>query len=156
VIKQTAIEVKIHSLISPPLVELGYLIVRVKVINQDTLQIMIERLDGEMLTVKDCTKVSKAITSLADAQDIIYDCYDLEVSSPGIDRPLMTLEDFQKYVGHEIQVVLNKDCEGQKKFKAKLHAVETRQIIMEVISESASKIINVLYENIDTAKLSIK
>ncbi len=115
---QSELEIRLLDMIEPVAAGLGLEIVRVRVTGSQTptLQIMAERPDGTM-TVARCAKLSRALSPLLDEQDPISGEYALEVSSPGIDRPLTRLGDFAKWLGHEIRVELTyANAEGRKRF----------------------------------------
>ena len=115
---QGELEIRILDMIEPLAAELGLDIVRVRVIGGDvpTLQIMAERPDGTM-TVAACAKFSRAISPVLEAEDPISTEYHLEVSSPGIDRPLTRVGDFAKWIGHEVKVELaTPGADGRKRF----------------------------------------
>ena len=115
---QGELEIRILDMIEPVAEELGLDIVRVRVMGGDvpTLQIMAERPDGTM-TVAACAKFSRAISPVLEAEDPISTEYHLEVSSPGIDRPLTRVGDFAKWIGHEVKVELaTPGADGRKRF----------------------------------------
>lgn len=115
---QGELEIRILDMIEPLAAELGLDIVRVRVMGGDvpTLQIMAERPDGTM-TVAACAKFSRAISPVLEAEDPISTEYHLEVSSPGIDRPLTRVGDFAKWIGHEVKVELaTPGADGRKRF----------------------------------------
>lgn len=115
---QGELEIRILDMIEPVAAELGLDIVRVRVMGGDvpTLQIMAERPDGTM-TVAACAKFSRAISPVLETEDPISTEYHLEVSSPGIDRPLTRVGDFAKWIGHEVKVELaTPGADGRKRF----------------------------------------
>src|SRR5579872_4119694 len=97
---------KVEDLLTPALDALGYGIVRVQFNSgrRPTLQVMAERRDGAAMSVEDCAQISRAASALLDVEDPIPGAYDLEVSSPGIDRPLTRLEHFARFAGFEAKV----------------------------------------------------
>ncbi len=95
------------------------------------LRIYIDRAE-EGVTVEDCEKVSRQVSSLMDVEDPISGEYTLEVSSPGLERPLYNLEQFQRYVGEEVAVKLRFPYEGRRKFKGRLNGVEGEDILLVV------------------------
>lgn len=109
---------EIAALADPVLADLGLRLVRVVVSARDggTVQIMIDRPDSDV-TVEDCADASRAISPLLDAHDPMPGRYRLEVSSPGIDRPLVRPSDFEDWVGHEAKVTLNEPVDGRKRFR---------------------------------------
>jgi ribosome maturation factor RimP len=131
-------EKKIRELITPALEGLGYGLVRVQVSgdNKATLQIMAERKDDANMTVEDCAIISREISTILDVDDPISSAYALEVSSPGIDRPLVRLKDFERYTGFDARVEMNFLFEGRKKFVGKLLGVLGEKIEIRVKEET--------------------
>jgi len=121
---------KIQNLIEPSVDDLGFDIVRVQVSGKNELlmQVMVEHKDGQGMTVDDCANVSRAISALLEVEDPIKDPYTLEVSSPGLDRPLVKLRDFERFQGHQVRVETNVAQDGQKRFKGKLLGVEDKTV----------------------------
>ena len=131
------IEEKICNIALHALNNLGYNIVQAKLtgLKPQRLEILIEKLDGSNVTVSDCRTASKNISTLLDVEDVISDKYFLEVSSAGIERPLVTLEDFSKFAGKEISLKLYKALNDKKKFQGKLEGVEEENVILNVNNE---------------------
>lgn len=121
VITETGLEARIAHMIEPTVVGLGYRLVRVKLsaLNGMTLQIMAEKPDGTM-SVDDCEVLSHDLSPLLDVEDPIDREYNLEVSSPGIDRPLVRLGDFDRWSGHQAKIELVRPIDGRKRFKGTL------------------------------------
>jgi len=112
--------------IAEPLIEgLGYRLVRVKVSASEgcTVQIMAEQPDGSM-TVEDCETISRALSPLLDEANLIEAAYRLEISSPGIDRPLVRKSDFERYAGHVVRIEMEIPVNGRKRFRGELAGVE--------------------------------
>jgi ribosome maturation factor RimP len=112
--------------IAEPLIEsLGYRLVRVKVSASEgcTVQIMAEQPDGNM-TVEDCETISRALSPLLDEANLIEPAYRLEVSSPGIDRPLVRKSDFERFAGHVVRIEMEIPVNGRKRFRGELAGVE--------------------------------
>jgi ribosome maturation factor RimP len=112
--------------IAEPLIEsLGYRLVRVKVSASEgcTVQIMAEQPDGTM-TVEDCETISRALSPLLDEANLIEAAYRLEISSPGIDRPLVRKSDFERFAGHVVRIEMEIPVNGRKRFRGKLAGVE--------------------------------
>ena len=109
---------RVGALIEPVVEDMGYSLVRVRITGQDgcTLQIMAERPDGTM-TIEDCTALSRALSALLDVEDPVSGKYHLEVSSPGIDRPLVRLDDFVRWSGSEAKVETAEMVDGRKRFR---------------------------------------
>lgn len=117
---------KIEAMIAPSLDAMGYRVVRVAVTGgrRATLQIMAERRDEQAMTVEDCAEISRTVSALLDVADPIAGAYTLEVSSPGIDRPLVRREDFARFAGFEAKIELNAPQDGRRRFRGKLLGVE--------------------------------
>ncbi|MBB42632.1 MAG: ribosome maturation factor RimP [Rhodospirillaceae bacterium] len=125
-------ERKVVELVSHQIEEMGFNLVRVFFVDdgQKKLQIMIERANGFLITVDDCADVSKMISALLDVENPIAGAYVLEVSSPGIDRPLMCEEDFDRYSGFLVNIELDTEIFGQRRYIGKLVGVECGDIKM--------------------------
>src|SRR5688572_12265936 len=111
---------RISDIIAPTLTGMGYELVRVTISggrNNQTLQIMAERADNKPMTVEDCETISHTVSAQLDVSDPIASAYTLEVSSPGIDRPLTRLKDFARFAGHEAKVQLLQPLEGRRNFR---------------------------------------
>lgn len=115
---ETGVAAKVAELAEPLLLELGFRLVRVQLTGRDgqTLQIMAERPDGR-LSADECARISRALSPVLDAYDPVPGAYRLEVSSPGIDRPLVRAEDFERWAGHEVRIELSEPVGGQKRFR---------------------------------------
>ncbi len=131
-------EDRVQEVITPALESMGYELVRVLLSGdkRKTLQIMAERVDGDNMTVEDCAAISREISALLDVDDPIREAYSLEVSSPGIDRPLVRLKDFENYAGFDARVDMNFLVEGRKKFKGKLLGIEDDKVSIRVKDET--------------------
>ncbi|MGY4395668.1 ribosome maturation factor RimP [Sphingomonas sp. UYAg733] len=126
---------KLTALIEPEAQALGFDLVRVKLFGgagDITLQVMAERPDTRQLTIDDCAELSRRISDLLDEADPIESEYRLEVSSPGIDRPLTRLTDFADWEGHEARIVLTAPVEGRKQLTGNLAGVEGDRITIDV------------------------
>jgi ribosome maturation factor RimP len=110
----------IAQLIEPSLNAMGYQLVRVLMTGGATLQIMAERLDNSPITHDDCANISQSVSALLDVADPIAGSYTLEVSSPGIDRPLVRVEDYDRFNGFEAKVELAKPLDGRRRFRGRL------------------------------------
>ena len=114
---------KIAALVTPTLEDLGYELVRIQMSGGRghlTLQIMAEPLDGRTMVVEDCATISRALSALLDVEDPISGAYSLEISSPGIDRPLVRPRDFERFAGYEAKVQTEAPIDGRKKFRGRL------------------------------------
>jgi ribosome maturation factor RimP len=117
---------RVERLIAPSAQAMGYALIQVRFIggrSHPTLQIMAERSDGADMTVEDCAELSRAVSALLDVEDPVPGAYQLEVSSPGIDRPLVRIEDYQRFAGHEARLETERLIDGRKRFKGKLIGV---------------------------------
>lgn len=121
------------QLIEPEAKALGFYLVRVRFFGgeEPTLQIMAERPTTGQLTIDDCSALSHRVSDMLDAlevegRDPVEGAYRLEVSSPGIDRPLTRLTDFEAWAGHEAKIELSEELAGRKRFRGKLHGVDPR------------------------------
>jgi ribosome maturation factor RimP len=123
-VKETGLEQRIAAIVEPVANDLGYSLVRIKVTQENgcTLQIMAEDASGRF-TITDCERLSKDLSPVLDVEDPIDREYHLEVSSPGIDRPLVRARDFRTYVGHEAKVELADAIDGRKRFRGLIEAV---------------------------------
>lgn len=149
--KETA--ARIQDLIEPTINDMGFEIVRVQVSGGQTVkvQIMTEPLDGSDMTVAGCAKISRAVSAVMDVEDPIVDAYTLEVSSPGIDRPLVRLKDFDRFNGFEAKIELHQVIDGRRKFSGRLSGTEEDNIMIDIDGETAS----VLFDDIAKAKLIV-
>jgi len=117
---------KIESVIGPSLAAMGYGIVRIALTGggRPTLQVMVERADDAAMTVEDCADISHTVSALLDVADPIASAYVLEISSPGIDRPLTRRADYERFAGFEARIELQRPVEGKRRFRGKLMGVE--------------------------------
>lgn len=117
---------KIESMIGPSLEAMGYSIVRVAFTGgrRPTLQIMAERNDNAAMTVDDCATISHTVSALLDVADPIDTAYQLEISSPGIDRPLTRRADYERFAGFEAKIEMQRPVEGRRRFRGKLMGLE--------------------------------
>ncbi|MBQ9271854.1 MAG: ribosome maturation factor RimP [Alphaproteobacteria bacterium] len=127
----------LQDLIEPVVEKEGFELVRVLTIGQanPTLQVMIDTLNGNDITVDDCARVSNALSVMLDEQDPIENRYSLEVSSPGVDRPLTKLKHFERWKGYEIKLETEDKVENRKRFKGKIVSVEDDKIIVATEKE---------------------
>ncbi|MBQ1612691.1 MAG: ribosome maturation factor RimP [Alphaproteobacteria bacterium] len=122
----------LQDMLEPTINNLGFDLVRILTIGNvnPTLQIMIERKDRQNIVVDDCATVSRAISAVLDEKDPISGKYTLEVSSPGLDRPLVNLENFIRFAGFEAKVETDIEIEKRKRFKGRIIRVENDNIIL--------------------------
>lgn len=123
---------RIEGMIAPTINDLGFEIVRIMVIGSHSprLQIMAERRDGTGIDVEDCAVISRAISAVMDVEDPIKDAFTLEVSSPGIDRPLTRVKDFATWAGFDARVEMAVAVEGRRRFTGRLLGVGENELIL--------------------------
>jgi ribosome maturation factor RimP len=150
----------LHALIEPEARALGFDLVRVKMTGgkgDPTLQIMAERPDTRQLTIDDCSALSHRVSDVldqleAEGRDPIKEAYRLEVSSPGIDRPLTRLGDFADWQGHEARIRLVEPTNGRKQLTGNLAGIEGEVVIVDLGAHGLER---VTFANIDNAKLTM-
>lgn len=125
-------EADVERLIAPSLAAMGYDIVRVRLSGSDQakLQIMAERQDRAAMRVEDCAEISRATGAILDVEDPIAGSYTLEVSSPGIDRPLTRLDDFERFAGFEVKLELRTPIDGRRRFRGRLLGLDGSEVRM--------------------------
>jgi ribosome maturation factor RimP len=135
----TAAAARVESIIAPTLDDMGYELVRVQLSGSrqhSRLQVMVERADQQGMTVDDCAEISRTVSALLDVEDPIAGSYDLEVSSPGIDRPLTRARDFERFAGHPAKVEMRDTIDGQRRFRGRLLGVEDGCALLEADGET--------------------
>ncbi|MGP2491554.1 ribosome maturation factor RimP [Mesorhizobium sp. PUT5] len=132
IIRESGIDARIAMIVQPVLKGMGFRLVRVRLSGQNglTLQIMAEREDGTM-TVEDCEEVSRAISPALDVDDPIEKAYHLEVSSPGIDRPLVRRSDFSDWVGHLVKMETSTLVAERKRFKGRIAEADADGVLIQ-------------------------
>jgi ribosome maturation factor RimP len=126
------VEERVIALIEPTASQMGYRIVRVRLSGnrRKRLQIMAERMTDGLMNVDDCGRLSRALSPVFDLEDPVQGEYDLEVSSPGIDRPLMRIEDFDRFKGHEAKLETAAMIDGRRRFKGTIERTEGDVIVL--------------------------
>jgi len=142
---------RVTELIEPVAASLGYELVRVR-FKGHVLQVMAERPDGTM-RIEDCTILSKAISPVLDAADPISEGYSLEVSSPGIDRPLTRPKDFANWAGHEAKIELTRPLDKQKRFRGLLKGIKDDAAVLEIQGTDGPATVELPLSAIGEAKL---
>ena len=147
---------RVATIVEPVIEQLGYRLVRVRVSSAEgcTVQIMAERPDGTM-SVEDCEAVSRALSPVLDVADPIERAYRLEISSPGIDRPLVRKSDFERYTGHVAKIETSMPIQGRKRFRGVLAGTEgeTARIRRNDAAEGEETEIMIPIEEMSEAKL---
>ena len=149
-IAKAAIDRRLAEIITPVIEDLGYELVRVRLMSgkESTLQIMADKPDGG-IEVDDCAAISTAVSATLDVEDPILDAYTLEVSSPGIDRPLTRLKDFDMFEGYDAKLETDELIDGRRRFKGILAGVEDDEVLINV----AEGTIGLKFEWLSDAKL---
>ena len=156
IIRESGIDARIASIVIPVLRATGFRLVRVRLSGQNglTLQIMAEREDGTM-TVEDCEAVSRAVSPALDVEDPVEKAYHLEVSSPGIDRPLVRVSDFSAWAGHQVKMETSILVAERKRFKGKIVEAGENDVLIErdLPAYGEQPTVRVPYEAISEARL---
>ena len=131
--QKTGLIGQVRDLVEPTAEAMGYRVVRIRLIggSPQTLQIMAERFDGTM-TVDDCAELSHAVSALLDIEDPISGEYMLEMSSPGIDRPLVREDDFDRFAGYEAKVEMADLLDGRKRFRGLLKGTQDGEVLIDM------------------------
>ncbi len=147
----TTLARRIADFVGPTITDLGFDTVRVEFLGLKSprVQIMVERVDGSTVTLDDCARVSRAVSALLDVEDLIPGAYTLEVSSPGIDRPLVRLHDFERFAGFEAKVELARPLEGRRRYRGRLLGTESEMVRLD----SPDGTVALPYVDIHRAKL---
>ena len=153
-IAKTAMDRRLADIVSPVLEGMGFELVRIRLMGGAvrTLQIMADRPDGG-IEVDDCGAISTAVSATLDVEDPIEENYILEVSSPGIDRPLTRLKDFDMWQGWEARVETNELIGGRRRFKGTLAGIDGYEVLIEVEEPGGTVTIGLQFEWLSDAKL---
>lgn len=132
-IAKTAMDRRLAEIIAPVIEDMGYELVRVRLMGGQyhTLQVMADRPEGG-IEVDDCAAISTAVSAVLDVEDPLSDPYTLEVSSPGIDRPLTRLKDFEAFEGYEAKIETAEMIDGRRRFKGVLAGVEGNEVLINI------------------------
>jgi len=147
----TGLTGRIEEIIASTVNDMGFDIVRVQLSgdHKRRLQIMAEPQDGRPMVVEDCADISRAVSALLDVEDPIGGAYDLEVSSPGLDRPLTRAKDYERFAGYEAKVEMTGPIDGQRRFRGRLLGL--RDNVVQIAVEGETR--DLPYEDIQRAKL---
>ena len=128
------------AVVEPAIIDLGFRLVRVMISGKEgkTVQIMAERPDGT-ITIDDCEAISKQVSPLLDVNEVLAGAYRLEVSSPGIDRPLVRPSDFEDWAGYEAKIELKEPVDNRRRFKGSLEGYENGEVLMECDVEGVGR-----------------
>jgi len=132
-IAKTAIDKRLAEIVRPVIEDLGFELVRIRLMGGETktLQIMAERPEGG-IEVDQCADISNAVSAVLDVEDPILDAYNLEVSSPGIDRPLTRLKDFDTFEGYDAKLETSELIDGQRRFRGILAGIEGEDVLVNI------------------------
>lgn len=156
IVRESGADARVATIIAPVLRAIGFRLVRVRFSSQNglTLQVMAERDDGTM-TVEDCEEVSKAISPVLDVEDPVDKAYHLEVSSPGIDRPLVRKSDFAAALGHLLKLETSVLVGGRKRFRGKIAEVGEDDFVIgrDVPADGEEPTVRIPFAAVDEARL---
>ncbi|MEM1429766.1 MAG: ribosome maturation factor RimP [Pseudomonadota bacterium] len=141
-VAKTHIDQRLAAILTPVIEGMGFELVRVRYMSgkTKTLQIMADRPDGG-IEVDECADISTAVSATLDVEDPIEDAYNLEVSSPGIDRPLTRLKDFEVWAGYEAKIETTELIDGRRRFRGTLAGVEDGEVLLETEVEGQGRVI---------------
>ena len=153
-IAKTAIDRRLAEIVTPAIEGLGFELVRIRLMGGKTrtLQIMADRPEGG-IEVEDCARISTAVSAVLDVEDPIEENYILEVSSPGIDRPLTRLKDFDMWQGYEARIETSELIDGRRRFKGSLAGIEADEVLIEIEEAGEALTIGLKFDWLADAKL---
>jgi len=153
-VAKAAIDRRIAEIIEPVITDMGFELVRVRLMSglDATLQIMAQKPDGS-IEVDECAQISNALSAILDVEDPIVENYSLEVSSPGIDRPLTRLKDFDLWEGNEAKIETTDLIDGRRRFKGALRGTENDEVLIEIEEKGEDVTIGLKFEWLSDAKL---
>lgn len=152
--KVTPTEQRVMAMIEPAIIHAGFRLVQLRFLEgkqRGTLQVMAEPLDGQHMTVEHCSDLSYLLSAMLEVEDPIATAYNLEVTSPGIDRPLVSLEDFQKYLGFKAKVETVLPVNGRRRFRGVIHEVREDGIVLDM----AEATVSLNFDSIASTKLEL-
>jgi ribosome maturation factor RimP len=154
IVAETGVASRVAAIVSPVLADLGFRLVRVKVSGLDgcTLQIMAERPDGSM-AIEECETVSRALSPVLDATDPIDRAYRLEISSPGLDRPLVRRSDFERHRGAVVKIELSVAVEGRRRFRGVLADIAGEAVRVQLDDPAEGIAVLLRFDDMADAKL---
>jgi ribosome maturation factor RimP len=153
-IAKTAIDRRMAEILTPVIEGMGFELVRIRLMGGQTktLQIMAER-PGGGIEVDECAQISTAVSAVLDVEDPLDDAYTLEVSSPGIDRPLTRLKDFETFEGYEARIETTDMIDGRRRFKGVLAGVEGDEVLLNIEEGAETVTVGLHYDWLSDAKL---
>ena len=153
-IAKAAIDRRLAEIINPVIEDMGFELVRIRLMSGKhvTLQIMAEKPEGG-IEVDDCADISTAVSAVLDVEDPILDAYALEVSSPGIDRPLTRLKDFDTWQGYEAKIETTELIDGRRRFKGAIAGTEGDEVLIQIEDQGEEVVIGLKFDWLEDAKL---
>ena len=153
-IAKAAIDRRLAEIVTPVIEDLGYELVRIRLMSgkSTTLQIMADKPNGG-IEVDDCADISNAVSAVLDVEDPIIDAYALEVSSPGIDRPLTRMNDFEMFEGYEAKLETAEMVGGRRRFKGELAGTEEDEVLINIEDQGETVTIGLKFDWLSDAKL---
>jgi ribosome maturation factor RimP len=153
-IAKTSIDRRMAEILTPVIEDMGFEVVRIRLMGgkTNTLQVMAERPEGG-IEVDQCAEISTAISAILDVEDPLEDTYTLEVSSPGIDRPLTRLKDFETFEGYEAKIETTDMIDGRRRFRGVLAGVEGEDVLINIEQGAETITIGLNFDWLSDAKL---
>ncbi len=153
-VAKTSVDRRLADIVAPLIEGMGFELVRLRLMSGKTrtLQIMAERPEGG-IEIEDCARISTAVSALLDVEDPIAEAYTLEVSSPGIDRPLTRLKDFDAWEGYEARLETEELIDGRRRFKGVLEGTEGDEVLIGIEDQGAPVTIGLNFDWLSDAKL---
>jgi len=155
-IAKAAIDRKLADIVAPVIEDMGFELVRLRLMGgkTHTLQIMAERPDGG-IEVDECAQISNAVSATLDVEDPLADSYTLEVGSPGVDRPLTRMKDFEAYEGYEAKIETAELIDGRKRFRGILAGIEGEDVLINIEDQGETVTVGLNFDWLADAKLML-
>lgn len=153
-IAKSSLDKRLAEIVGPVIEDMGFELVRIRLMGGKTatLQIMAERPEGG-IEVDECADISTAVSAVLDVEDPIIDAYTLEVSSPGIDRPLTRLKDFETFEGYEVKIETAELIDGRKRWRGVVAGVEGGEVLLNIEEGGEDQTIGLQFDWLSDAKL---
>ncbi|SDG72194.1 ribosome maturation factor RimP [Alloyangia pacifica] len=153
-IAKSSLDKRLAEIVGPVIEDMGFELVRIRLMGGKTatLQIMAERPEGG-IEVDECADISTAVSAVLDVEDPIIDAYTLEVSSPGIDRPLTRLKDFETFEGYEVKIETAEMIDGRKRWRGVVAGVEGDEVLLNIENGDEEQTIGLQFDWLSDAKL---
>ncbi|WP_353471204.1 ribosome maturation factor RimP [Salipiger sp. H15] len=153
-IAKSSLDKRLAEIVGPVIEDMGFELVRIRLMGGKTatLQIMAERPEGG-IEVDECADISTAVSAVLDVEDPIIDAYTLEVSSPGIDRPLTRLKDFETFEGYEVKIETSEMIDGRKRWRGVVAGVEGDEVLLNIEEGGEEQTIGLQFDWLSDAKL---